>query len=160
MANDESLVTQALKLIWTEGTKFYTTKVPSFFTPYHDAKDVALSLTAPLYAPFLLGVLVAVTTAVALCALTLCLGAYLIYGGAKLLGRKSFAEDAKDIAEICGPVSAVAAILIPCCALLSVISFPFTATHAATRIGASFATLVSNCFPSEFQQEVISNQNF
>ncbi|WED42596.1 hypothetical protein [Legionella cardiaca] len=152
MAN-ENLVGKALKLIWDEGHGFYNTYVPGFFAPYSNAKDVGLSLTAPLYAPFLLGVLTGVIAGITVLAALISIASYVTLGGAKLLGKHSVARTAYDVGLFCATVSTVGAILLPCCAFLTLISLPAAIAHIFTRTGASMGAGCHSCSGPETTHE-------
>ncbi|KTC77896.1 hypothetical protein [Legionella brunensis] len=146
---NENLVIKALKLVWDEGKKFNEKYIPGFFAPYRSPKDAALSLSAPIYAPLLLGFLTAAIATVTLLAAIISAAAYVTAGAARLLGKQALFHNAIDIGEFCGIITAVAAILIPCAAILTVASLPLSIAHLFTRAGASVVSAVSDCCSSE-----------
>ncbi|KTD08012.1 hypothetical protein [Legionella jamestowniensis] len=139
MAN-ENLLSQLVNAIWYEGKTLYTQHVPGFFTAYRSAKDVMLTLSAPVYAPFVFTLATALTGAIAVLATLICAGAYLTAGISKVVGKTSVARDAWDIGSFCGVIAAVAAILLPCSAFLSLISLPYSVAHLTIRSGISVAS--------------------
>ncbi|ASQ47181.1 hypothetical protein [Legionella clemsonensis] len=136
MAN-ESFLFQLVNVVWSEGKTFYTQYVPGFFTPYRSAKDIVLSVGAPLYAPFAFALATALAGTVAALATLICAGAYLTAGASKVVGQSSLAREAWDIGSFCGVIATVAAILLPCSAFLSLISLPYSVAHLTTRSGTS-----------------------
>ncbi|WP_045105013.1 hypothetical protein [Legionella hackeliae] len=155
----ENFVVKALDVIWNESKDLYNKKVPSFFAPYSSGKDIALSLSAPLYAPFALALGTAVAGVIAALTAVVCAASYLTAGVASVVGKSKFAREVRDIGNFCGMVACVTAILFPCCALLGVISLPYTLAHLTTRTGTTVVSkFIDSCSPETTYKETIGSQ--
>ncbi|WP_154660309.1 hypothetical protein [Legionella lansingensis] len=136
--NNLSMIKDLLKLTWNEGNKFYSKYIPGFFVPYRDTKDTAITLSAPICAPLLLGVLSALAALIVALAITICLLAYIVAGSAALFGKDKFARESLDIADVAGVAVGVSVVLTPSFVLATLLSLPASLINIFTRAGATF----------------------
>ncbi|MBA3536040.1 MAG: hypothetical protein H0T84_05445 [Tatlockia sp.] len=134
------------------GKTIFKKITPGFFTPYQSGKDfgmnMALSLTAPIYAPLLLGTLTAIfAIATAVAAVTM-VGS-LLFAGATFCFDSELAQDALVISLIAGGLTLAGLLSTLILAVGALVSAPLQLTQFATRSLASIPTLLCDAPANE-----------
>lgn len=118
---------------------------PSFFQPLTDFSDVARTLLAPIYAPFLLACATVLTTLAVTLMAAACIAAFITTGVLALFRSEALAMVASTIGYATFIMAAVGALaVLPALIIGTVLSFPIALINIITRTGSSAVTGISH----------------